>query len=100
MSLKRKIIPILGAIALSTLSLTNCDKNEKDETYTKRESYFAQIPMAHSNGIGMAVGDFDKDGDLDLIVGIVGAASSGNIANLYFFEGDGKGNFKLRTYSK
>lgn len=106
MSLRQKIVPILGAVtlsALSALSLAGCNTKEEKEIMrieaSKPKDYFYQIPSHHNlstASIAITSGDFDKDGDLD----IVSANLDDNGTRLYFFEGDGKGNFKLKTYSK
>lgn len=55
--------------------------------------------MYLGNGIFISTGDFNKDGHLDLIV--AGTKSGNNhIAQLYFFEGDGKDNFTLKKSYK
>jgi len=116
MSLRQKIVPILGAVALSALNLAGCYEGKDGLHYLSESSkqkadievpkperidYFAEIPLKSLSGMAMTSGDFDKDGDLDLIDLIVGAyAPNAYYARLYFFEGDGKGNFKLKTYSK
>ena len=48
-----------------------------------------QIIDFPSNDRGVALGDFDRDGILDLIA----AYSSGNTLNAYFFKGNGDGTF-------
>jgi len=103
----QKILGI-GALALSLTGCagkieTNYQKNSKPKTEEVKQkvpevrSYFAEIPTNNESGITMTTGDFDGDGNLDLIVGAY-KANTGT-ARLYFFKGDGKGNFKLGTYS-
>lgn len=53
---------------------------------------FATFPMYYNSGATITFGDFDKDGNQDLIVG----TSDGGHLNLYRLMGDGKGNFSLR----
>lgn len=57
--------------------------------------YFAEIPHTGSKEMFMKNVDADNDGDRDLIVG-----SNDNNPRFHFFENDGKGNFKLRTYDE
>ena len=62
--------------------------------YQKKElttPHFAELPMYSNSGMGMTSGDFDRDGDLDLIVGARGIRSG---AKLYKFNNDGKGNLQ------
>ena len=102
MNLRNKIVTGIGVIIFSTLSLVGCGKDytkgTKEAPKPKEEvrDYFAKVPMSYESGMGLNSGDFDGDGDLDLIVG----ARDDRGGKLYFFENDGKGNFKLRTYSK
>ena len=48
-----------------------------------------QIAYFGSNDRGLALGDFDRDGILDLVAGY----ASGNTLNAYFFKGLGDGTF-------
>jgi hypothetical protein len=48
------------------------------------------VDLFPDSGISVTSGDFDKDGDLDLIIG---AYLHGNGALLYKLLNDGKGNF-------
>ena len=61
-----------------------------------------RMPMSYSSGMALTSGDFDGDGDLDLIVGAydteTGNQSRGG--RIYFFENDGHGNFHLKDYKK
>jgi len=110
MSLRQKIIPILGAVSLTALTLVGCGGNKTETSYKVKEtpkiekSYsFAELPMVSDSGMAMVAGDFNKDGNLDLIVGVSDytfTTGSTGRAKLYFLEGDGQGNFKLRIYTK
>lgn len=108
----RRITSLLGAVTLSALSLAGCYKGKDGQYYPsensklkadaefrkeakQQEGSFAEIPMWRE-GMAMTSGDFNRDGNLDFIVGVYKDWN----ARLYLFEGDGKGNFKLKTYPK
>lgn len=58
-----------------------------------------KIQIRADEKVTMTSGDFNNDGNPDLIIGI-GSWKDGNYAErLHFYEGDGKGNFKLRQYT-
>ena len=63
---------------------------------------FANVPMTYETGMALTNGDFDGDGDLDLIVGSLTCYSytDTNCGNLYLFLNDGKGNFTLKEPAK
>lgn len=63
----------------------------------EQKDYLTEFPMYHKSGMALISGDFDKDGDLDLIAGSYHPRK--DKARLYFFENDGKGNFTLRPYT-
>jgi len=46
--------------------------------------------MWYETGMALANGDFDGDGDLDIIVG---AGKLDAVGRLYLFKNDGEGNF-------
>ena len=109
MALINKIATGLGAVTLATLSLIGCGKDYYTNTTRTRNTpqpksetkdYFAEIPMHHAPlstaSVAMTSGDFNRDGNLDVV--LINLDDNGTM--LYFFEGDGKGNFKLRQYSK
>lgn len=57
-------------------------------------------PVLTSGYNAPTFGDVDGDGDLDLVMGVIGGAFQPNrtsIDNLYFIEQTGKGQFALRT---
>lgn len=62
--------------------------------------YFGNVQMFSGSGATMTTGDFNGDGNLDLIVGSNYSSFAESDLRLYFFEGDGQGNFKLRQYEK
>src|SRR4030042_1199330 len=90
---------LITAIGLSVLLFTGCEKDKvelrKPEQYEIAD-YFATFPMAGESGMAMESGDFDKDGDLDLIVGAYKSDGLNGTGKLYFFENDGRGNLKPR----
>ena len=93
MALYQRII--MGGSVLAALSgFLGCEK-KVDQGYQTKEfaepSHFAAVPMSYNTGMSMVNGDFDSDGDLDLIVGA--RISSAYEGRLYQFNNDGKGNF-------
>ena len=95
MTIINKIATGLGVIALAGLSLVGCEKAESSsERIEKSKDYFAEINAVDSRGgVGIVSGDFNEDKHLDIIYGT-------SMGRLYFFEGDGKGNFKIKKYSE
>ena len=59
--------------------------------------YFAAIRTYSKSGVAITNGDFDDDGDLDLIVGAYNL-NKGKLV-MYLFENDGNGNFSLVYYN-
>ncbi len=95
-NLRNFLLAGTSALALTLAgcpSNTNYSQKEKPKEEKVIPDYFAEVPMYSQSGLTITTGDFDKDGNLDLIVG---AQSNGpNVARLYFFKGDGKGHFSL-----
>lgn len=91
MKLYQKVIVYSSVIA----GLLGCDENTQNTEDTQKETpkYFATLPMGPESGMGLTNGDFDGDGDLDVIVGVRPWAEQGQ---LYLFLNDGKGNFTLK----
>ncbi len=103
MSLRNKLLGI-GFAGLTLLSV-GCTKSgypgeskePAKETPKEVIKYFAGLRMYIESGMAMTSGDFDGDGDLDLIVGAHNGKMIGReTGKLYFFENDGECNFKLR----
>lgn len=92
---KHLIGSLLAAVSLTTGCLPASDREGIEQEPTK--PYFAEVPMRFDSGIAMTNGDFDGDGDLDIIVGAREGAISTNGGRLYHFENDGLGNFTLKT---
>ena len=106
---------LLKAIALSSLVLSGCNNciqqdakeaekikemNMKDlEKGPEMVDYFGSIDLYHklsTASVAITSGDFNNDENLDVVI----ANLDDNGTRLFFYEGDGKGNFKLRKYEK
>lgn len=100
MSLSNKI-KVIGAFALIGLGslcfagYSGEDVDSNKDVVPEKKDYFASVDMSLHSGMAITSGDFDKDGDLDLIVGAHDTWTGGR---LYFLENDGKGNFSKRMY--
>ena len=60
--------------------------------------YFAEIDnvgIQSASDVSITSGDFDNDGDLDIVVSSFESKNAGQdtAIRLYYFKGDGKGNF-------
>ena len=64
-------------------------RNNNGDGFAKATN-FARVPMWYETGMGLTAGDYDNDGDLDLIVG---AGEYDDIGRMYHFKNDGKANF-------
>jgi hypothetical protein len=92
--MRKSLIALVFTGCLALMS-NKCEVSTPEKTPQKVD-YFAEVPMYSGSGMSMISGDFDKDGDLDLIVG---SYAPGTIqARLYFLENDGNGNFTKREY--
>lgn len=93
MSLTKKLV---FASAVTLASILGCDvtpnqpNQPANNAIAAKPRYFAQVPMYGGSGMAITNGDFDGDGDLDIIVANY---VSQDIACLYLFKNDGKGNF-------
>ena len=104
MTLATNIFKGIAIVGLGALTLVGCSKQVDSAVYQGEPipeeptstPYFAALPMYSESGMAMTNGDFDGDGDLDLIVGAHRRGLTGETGALYFFENDGRGNFSLK----
>ena len=75
----------------------NQEPAKQEQKEEKTASYFAKVPLSSKGSLKTEVGDFNNDGNLDLIV--IAEDSREWEAKLYFFKGDGKGNFTQENYN-
>lgn len=90
MSLKKRIVPIAGAVALTALALSGCSFVKS--TATSLNYFFKYGPTRtyedeHVKGI---LGDFNKDGMPDTFV-----FSKDNNPGLYYFESNEDGSYTV-----
>jgi len=82
----------LAGIALAS-GLAGCEDPTTQSPIPKSTDYFAVVPMSRSSGMALTSGDFNNDGNLDFVVG---SSDNWQEGILYFYQGDGKGNFTLK----
>jgi len=76
------------------LKIENLEKGPEIVDYCSETKVYSG-----NNAPSTIVGDFNEDGHLDFIV--TGTKLEDNsTAQSFLYEGDGKGNFKLRQYEK
>jgi hypothetical protein len=100
--MKNSTKAIMGIAALATIAAYSIDKKVSASDFSFRinaatNQSFVSVPAYGETGMCMVSGDFDGDGDLDLIIGAITAGLDKSNASGYFLENDGKGNFSLRT---
>jgi hypothetical protein len=95
-----KLIRNLAIGGLAVLSLAGCETKELTAEKVPKEvttDYFVEISGTQRvRDFKVIAEDFNKDGNLDLVIGYVDAHSNYENPRLYFIEGDGKGNFTLK----
>ncbi|MBR9683360.1 hypothetical protein GOV03_02360 [Candidatus Woesearchaeota archaeon] len=90
-----------GALIAGLSGLTGCTKSAGSEEVAPQVApqpdYFASVALDYARDLRTIKGDFDGDGDLDLIVSARSANNTiGQQGKLYLFLNDGKGNFTLK----
>jgi len=89
-----------GLVVAGLAGLLGCDQRPKGENSTPKSEYATHFsdrgrigqvqPYNNLDGIGVATGDMDGDGDLDVVVALA------NKGQLRYFENTGNGNFSDR----
>lgn len=88
---------IVAYSSIVAAGLLGCKENTQKETPPEPPKYFATFSQDSESGMALTNGDFDGDGDLDLIVGARPWTEGGQ---LYLYLNDGKGNFTLKEPAK
>ncbi|MCL5018569.1 MAG: VCBS repeat-containing protein [Candidatus Pacearchaeota archaeon] len=115
----KNLITTLGLItALGLSGCNSCIQQDAKEVEEIRKmnieqlekgpemvDYFSEIQIEdYTTPLNMVYGDFNEDGHLDLIVSTANKGTSFKnkygSGKLYFYEGDGKGNFTKKLYEK
>lgn len=84
----------------SLLLIENTGSCEDPDLRNEPEPFPPPDPVSTSGYNAPTLTDFNGDGRLDLLVGVLGGAYSANTTladNLYFYEGVGNGRFRLQT---
>ena len=99
--MRKGLVPLILAGSLTLMANQECETASTPEKtpQVKMVNYFDKIPSVRlDSGVGIVSGDFDKDGDLDLIEIAIDYNTAE--ARSYFLENDGTGNFTKRMYPK
>ena len=95
--MKKFIGLALGLTAVTGLTVYLTVRNpipyNKPKEKTLESHFFAQVPLNRVGSLALTTGDFDGDGDLDIIVGAHYSGYGSERARVYLFKNDGKGNF-------
>ncbi len=91
-----KNILYTGILTSGLLGLSGCAGNgiAAGDFKTESDKYsFDEVPLDDKSGVALVAGDFDGDGNLDFIVCAKDPYNNRIVGKLYYFKGDGKGNF-------
>lgn len=75
-----------GIASISLIGLLGCSAKEGINTDSAKGKYFGQVPALGQSGVTSVTGDFDNDGDLDVIVTTINKSRKGIGARSYFYE--------------